>query len=114
LTFEHCLSSCLKKEQNFRGYTVPLSSGKNPTWFIPIDRASPYLWTPELIQSGIYKPNNTPSAGVKNMWSFEMFVLTPADNLGCVCFTCPTLHCFWCPELGTSPVDWAELSKLFT
>jgi hypothetical protein len=77
LTLGHCPSSC---------FLIKRNRTTQPTELSPIDRTSPYLWTPEQIPGRIYKPNNTPSEGVKNMWSFEVFVLTPADNLGCVWF----------------------------
>jgi hypothetical protein len=41
-----------------------------------------------------------------------MFVLTPADGLRCVWFTCPVLCWCLCPEIGTSSVDLAQLSRL--
>jgi hypothetical protein len=44
------------------------------------------------------------------VWSFLMFVLTPADGLRCVWFIYPVLC--WCPEIGTSSIDWAQLSRL--
>jgi hypothetical protein len=39
-------------------------------------------------------------------------VLTPADSLCCVSFIYPLLCWFWCPEIGTSSTDWAQLSWL--
>jgi hypothetical protein len=48
------------------------------------------------------------------MWSFEMFVLTPADGFCCVWFIYPALCWFWFPEIGTGSIDWGQVSKLFT
>jgi hypothetical protein len=44
------------------------------------------------------------------MWSFV--VLTPADGFCCVLFIYAVLCWFWCPEIGTSSVDLAQLCKL--
>jgi hypothetical protein len=38
---------------------------------------------------------------------FLMFVLTIADGLWCAWYTYPIL----CPEIGTSSVSWAQLSR---
>jgi hypothetical protein len=44
--------------------------------------------------------------------SSVMFVLTPAEGLCCVWFIFPVLYSFWYPEIGTSSIDWAQLSRL--
>jgi hypothetical protein len=44
--------------------------------------------------------------------SFFIFVLTPADGLCCVWFIYPVLLWCWCPEIGTSSIDWAQISRL--
>jgi hypothetical protein len=41
-----------------------------------------------------------------------MFVLTPADGLCCVWFIYAVLCWFWCLEIGTSSINWAQLSRL--
>jgi hypothetical protein len=41
---------------------------------------------------------------------FLMFVSTPADGLSCAWFIYPVLCWCWCPEMGTSAIDWAHLS----
>jgi hypothetical protein len=46
-------------------------------------------------------------------WHFVMFVFTPADSLCCVWFICPALCWFQCSEIGTSSIDWAQLSKFY-
>jgi hypothetical protein len=43
---------------------------------------------------------------------FLMFVLTPVDDLCYVWFICPVLYWFWYPEIGTSSVDWTQLSRI--
>jgi hypothetical protein len=40
-----------------------------------------------------------------------MSLLTPADDLCCVWFIYPVFCWFWCPEIGTSSIDWAQLSR---
>jgi hypothetical protein len=40
-----------------------------------------------------------------------MFVLTLADGLCCAWCIYPVLCWCWCPELGTSSIDWAQLSR---
>jgi hypothetical protein len=49
---------------------------------------------------------------VSCMWPSEISVLTPADDLYCVWFMHPPLCCFWCSEIETSSIDWAQLSTL--
>jgi hypothetical protein len=39
-----------------------------------------------------------------------VFVLTHADGLCCLWFIYPVLC--WCPEIGTSSIDRAQLSRL--
>jgi hypothetical protein len=41
-----------------------------------------------------------------------MFVLTPTDGLCCVWFMYPVSCWFWCPEVGTSSIDWTQLNRL--
>jgi hypothetical protein len=41
-----------------------------------------------------------------------MFVLTLARGLCCAWFIYPTLCWCWCPEIGTSSIDWAQLIRL--
>jgi hypothetical protein len=48
------------------------------------------------------------------VWSFLMFVLTPADGLCCGWFIYPVLCWFWRPEIGASRIDWAQLSRLLS
>jgi hypothetical protein len=38
-----------------------------------------------------------------------MFVLTVADGLCCAWFMYHMLC--WCPEIGTSSIEWAQLSR---
>jgi hypothetical protein len=45
--------------------------------------------------------------------NFLTFVLTPADVLCCVRFTCPFLCWFLCPEISFSLIDWARLSMFY-
>jgi hypothetical protein len=52
------------------------------------------------------------TSGRPHVWSFVMFVLTPADGLCCVWFIYPILHWLQCLEMRTSSVVWAQLSRL--
>jgi hypothetical protein len=55
------------------------------------------------------------SIGDKNLEMVStdrMFVFTPSDGLCCVRFIYPVLCWCWCPEIWTSSIDWAQLSKL--
>jgi hypothetical protein len=42
---------------------------------------------------------------------FLILVLTLADGLCCAWFIYPTLCWSWCPEIGTSSIDWTQLSS---
>jgi hypothetical protein len=42
---------------------------------------------------------------------FLMCVFSLADGLCCAWFVYPTMCCCWWPEIGTSSVDWAQLSR---
>jgi hypothetical protein len=43
---------------------------------------------------------------------FLIHMLIPADGLSYVWFMYPVLYWFWCPEMGTSSIDWVRLSSL--
>jgi hypothetical protein len=43
----------------------------------------------------------------------KIFVLAPSEGLCCVLFIYPALCLVLCPEIETSSIDWAQLSKLF-
>jgi hypothetical protein len=45
--------------------------------------------------------------------SFVMFVLTPADGLWCVLFIYLALRWFWCPEIGTTSADLAQMRRFY-
>jgi hypothetical protein len=49
-----------------------------------------------------------------HLWSFVIFVSTPAYGLCCVWFICPVLGWFCCQKTGTSSVDWAQPSRLLS
>jgi hypothetical protein len=49
-----------------------------------------------------------------HVWNFVRFVLTSADGLCCVWFIYPILCWCWCPEIGTSSTDCAQLSRLLS
>jgi hypothetical protein len=40
-----------------------------------------------------------------------IFLLALADSLCCAWFIYPILYWCWCPEIGTSSIDWAQLSR---
>jgi hypothetical protein len=43
---------------------------------------------------------------------FFILVFTLADGLGCAWFIYRILYWCWCPEIGTSYTDWAQLIRL--
>jgi hypothetical protein len=44
---------------------------------------------------------------------FLMPVLTLADGLCCAWFIYLILCWFWCPEVGTNSIDWAQLRTFY-
>jgi hypothetical protein len=49
--------------------------------------------------------------GLKCVEFYLMFVLTLADGLCCAWIIYPALCWYRCPEMGTSSIDWAQLSR---
>jgi hypothetical protein len=43
---------------------------------------------------------------------FLIFILTLADDFCCASFIYLILCWCWCPEIGASSIDWAQLSRL--
>jgi hypothetical protein len=44
---------------------------------------------------------------------FSCFVLVLADDFCCAWLVYPLWWWYWCPEIGTSSIDWAQLSRLY-
>jgi hypothetical protein len=44
---------------------------------------------------------------------FYIFVLALADGLSCTWLVCPIWCWYRCPEIGTSSIDWAQLSRFY-
>jgi hypothetical protein len=45
--------------------------------------------------------------------TFFMFALTLTDGLCCGWFIYPSLCWCWCPEIGTSSINWAQLNRFY-